>query len=634
MPRYLPINKSQHKYVVGIDFGHAETSAAVCEIEWDVEGGLRESKVLDIDLNIQAREKVITSAICRTDDGVLIGGESFENLDANHGIRLGFKAKPQDANGEQERLMVDYMRTVYQRIRKSLSSILTDNNHVVYIARPSGWNDDRSKELYSQMAMNAKIPLAGLTAESRAAIYYALKWPPIGFKKEITDGAIVFDLGSSTLDLTYLSDHVQPVDYGYNLGASMIDEVVFDKIRDDNPVLHSFLVRYPVYRDAILYEARKFKEKAYGRDPNRPTRDSFLIGTCCENHEEAYNDYGDEIIKMRIKNLAELNDIISKSIQYQEQIENALIDFKEKHIPKYQVTGVLLTGGASRMNFLRPIVSKVFRLTDSKVKIDPDNPSLTISRGIAMLGTADALTTGLVDSLRNQMELKLKEESFHNDVTSDLSKGIAEAAWDVIKKAGEDWVANGKTTDNDELVKKVQSELSTFMYSDELIPVINKTLENCAKKKCEDFRKALNDVISVYSPGREISDNFSIDNDKSMNVINALKSAQDSIAKACADLKNNDWIRHLLAGFIAFFLSILGGLIFDLIFAPSDEDKRRKKVNALFGKRNDICREMTNKIEYSLKSSPHFESHIDTAFRQFFTEYIETNLNNVMIPIE
>ena len=33
MPKLITPSKS-HEYVVGIDFGHAETSACVCKIEW------------------------------------------------------------------------------------------------------------------------------------------------------------------------------------------------------------------------------------------------------------------------------------------------------------------------------------------------------------------------------------------------------------------------------------------------------------------------------------------------------------------------------------------------------------------------------------------------------------------------
>ena len=65
-------DKNKHTYVVGIDFGHGETSAAICPIEWDKDAGQRETKVEDIDLDCAARKKVITSAICHRGDSILI----------------------------------------------------------------------------------------------------------------------------------------------------------------------------------------------------------------------------------------------------------------------------------------------------------------------------------------------------------------------------------------------------------------------------------------------------------------------------------------------------------------------------------------------------------------------------------
>ena len=207
----IPV-KGKHLYVVGIDFGHGETSAAICPIEWGKDAGLRESKVTDIDMDIAARKKVIPSAICRKDGYYYIGDEAFEHVTDNNGIRLAFKQKPASLNGEQEKLMMDYMNAIYKRIRESCTE-LKDGNHIVYIARPSGWVDESCKELYRQMALKAGLPLGGLTSESRAAIFYA-KSPSVNFANEISRGAIVFDLGSSTLDFTYRSDDNKSVDFG------------------------------------------------------------------------------------------------------------------------------------------------------------------------------------------------------------------------------------------------------------------------------------------------------------------------------------------------------------------------------------------------------------------------------------
>lgn len=49
--------KDQHRYVVGIDFGHGESSAAICSLEWETSAGHRENKEEDIDMDINARVK-------------------------------------------------------------------------------------------------------------------------------------------------------------------------------------------------------------------------------------------------------------------------------------------------------------------------------------------------------------------------------------------------------------------------------------------------------------------------------------------------------------------------------------------------------------------------------------------------
>ena len=61
----------------------------------------------------------------------------------------------------------------------------------------------------------------------------------MNFSKEISKGAIVFDLGSSTLDFTYLSDKDKPIDFGYDLGASIIDNAILENmiLKDDDVIL-------------------------------------------------------------------------------------------------------------------------------------------------------------------------------------------------------------------------------------------------------------------------------------------------------------------------------------------------------------------------------------------------------------
>ena len=51
MVQLVKPNKEKHKYVVGVDFGHGETSAAICELEWDKSAGTSEQKIRDIDMD-------------------------------------------------------------------------------------------------------------------------------------------------------------------------------------------------------------------------------------------------------------------------------------------------------------------------------------------------------------------------------------------------------------------------------------------------------------------------------------------------------------------------------------------------------------------------------------------------------
>ena len=99
-------DKNRHRYVVGIDFGHGETSAAWYELEWDKSAGKRESIPHDVELI--GNLKVIPSAINITPDGrCYIGKDAFYECDSltqitiPHGIKtstLGINSRAKIIN--------------------------------------------------------------------------------------------------------------------------------------------------------------------------------------------------------------------------------------------------------------------------------------------------------------------------------------------------------------------------------------------------------------------------------------------------------------------------------------------------------------------------------------------------------
>lgn len=631
MSKLVEPNKARHQYVVGIDFGHGETSAAICELEWDKDAGQRENNVLDLDMDRKARKKVIPSAICRVKGNIYIGDEAFEHMTDNDGIRVCFKQKPQSLEGESETLMIDYMRAVYNRIREA-DDRLTDTNHIVYIARPSGWQDEQAKELYRQMAIKAGIPLSGLTSESRAAIFYA-RSPRVNFSNEIAKGAIVFDLGSSTVDFTYLSDKDKPIDNGYNLGASIIDNVIYEHMILKSDDMKEFIAKYPEYTDSLRFRARKFKEDAYSRNAEIKTTDSFDLDQIILPSEQAYDEYGDVHVKLKIQNLQELNDLIEAKAQYVSKLREALIAYLKENINGKIINGVFLTGGASRMNFIRSMIAETLQLSEEKVKYDKDNPSLTISRGIALLGSADAATSVLVKKLKESIPHLLTDAKLFDPFVNSLSENISKEAWRTVETACNNWIKYGPGTDREELKKKVESSMRSFQ-SNRLNEIVDNTLQSFINKESETIRQEMNKIISRYAPGQEISMTGSVSIGDQEAITRSLRDMTDvinAISKSTGDI-----IADILWKALAAFLWGVFAIPYYILKAifTSDESKRKDKAKDILNKEYEITSNVKNSIRQNLISNRAFKTQVTTALKNYFTAVIDMNLQRVIIPIE
>ena len=66
----------------------------------------------------------------------------------------------------------------------------------------------------------------------------------------------MFDMGSSTLDFTYLREGISPIDYGYDCGASKVEKLMYEDIRNRNEDITPFEQAYPKLISKLLFEAR------------------------------------------------------------------------------------------------------------------------------------------------------------------------------------------------------------------------------------------------------------------------------------------------------------------------------------------------------------------------------------------
>lgn len=486
--------KRQIEYIIGIDLGHGETSAAICPMQWDTAVEQLEPAK---DLDMGGNKKILPSAITILDNGnAFIGDAAFNpEILKQAEVRVCFKQAPKDINGDAEKIMIRFMHEVYKRIRENNKAILTDTNHLVYIATPSGW-DKATQDLYVEMARMAELPIAGVTKESRAAFVRAQHDTTSGLGRNIENGSIVFDMGSSTLDFTYMNKNLPGlVDYGYDCGASFVEKSIFAKKEEENDAIRKFEEKYPKLTDFLVFEARKVKEQVYF-DPSLKVKKTI-------NFEDFIDDEELEDERFRLTFLpGELDEFLREN-GYIKSIENAMIDFKENHISGQNIYGVFLTGGASRMDFIKPLICKCWYVNESQVYRDQD-PSLTISQGVAEVARMDLRTEGMDKGLEDEINAFMNSSRAFDVFVEKFGHDL----WDKVTDDVASVIVGWRDLNVDVSINKLQKDISAATQKSvaEFSSNAAKYVEESIKENTKDIRAKVESIIAVYkSQGVEIT---------------------------------------------------------------------------------------------------------------------------------
>lgn len=564
-------NKKQYEFIVGIDLGHGETSAAICPLQWESQDQQLEAVK---DLEMGGNSKVIPSAITILENGTAyIGASAFSTEVLKKAkVNVCFKKAPVDVNGEQEKLMTRYMKEVYTRIRENNTAILQDGNHLVYIATPSGWNKQQ-QDLYVKMAENAGIPIAGVTKESRAAFVRAQQDATSGLGKNIHKGAIVFDMGSSTLDCTYMNDNnPNLIDFGYDCGASHVEKIIYSQKREECECIRVFEERYPDLVDYLLFEARLAKEKIYF-DPSLKYKKTI-------NFEDFVDDEDLEDEKFKfIFEPGKLNELLETS-GYIKQIEDAMIDFIQTKINGQKIYGVFLTGGASRMDFIKDLVCRHWGVTMEQIHRDTD-PSLTISQGVAEVARIDLRSEGADKDIATAIETIERDNNIFDDFANLYADYITQRVEETVSEA----LADFSSSSNDRSVSDLQRTLKSNIQ----VAVSSPTdaadyLQNAIDTETADVRRKVDEVVQLYSrqgaevaiPQIKVAD-ISVGN---VSIDGIIRQVTDQIAA-----NTTSWLEVGgigAAAFLgAFLLGPLAGIAAAFLagsFGKSEEEKKREAL--------------------------------------------------------
>lgn len=641
-------DKNRHEYVIGIDFGHGETSAAFCPIGWDLAPGDLEA-VKNVDFG--ANRKVLPTAINIQPNGQAFLGEaafSSERL-KKATVEVLFKKKPENIDGEKEQLMIRYMHEVYALIREKSGALFSDDNHLLYIATPSGW-DEKAKNLYGQMAAKAGLPIAGITSESRAAFIKAQLDTSSGLPQYISQGAIVFDMGSSTLDFTYLQSGNAPVDYGYDCGASQVEKIMYAEIREKNKDIIAFETQYPKLVAKLLYETRCAKEGVYF-DPDIRYKKTV-------NFEDIVDDEEFEDSKMKfVFQPGELNHMLEEK-GYISEIRQAMLDFKNYHIGGYPIKAAFLTGGASRMGFIQALIEDCWGLPQDLIYRDQD-PSLTISRGVAEVARSD-FRSGGAGNTKQLLNDIVTESDVYTPFVNSLCDKLSE---EIIGTVGA-CVTNFRDNETDVSINDLQAYIEENISED--LNQVGDWVMECYKEAFENQTKEIRDrldkIVSNYSRQGVRMGNAQVSISSLPNIDMSVIAEQmrqlssnftdggivNGLVTGIAGAAVGGAIAMLLGGPLAWLIgggAILANWFFgeekteeqkrqEALAKDLDHDQRQQVFDEFNNSWEDICNKIQKAVEQSIRSNYTLQRTIQSQSKATIESYVKECIEQTRLMVE
>lgn len=662
------------KVTIGIDFGHAETSAAYC-----LPGETAKTCM------IQKRNSIPSVILYLPDDKKLIGFDAYRELGniaegdtlyPEWEMKLAWKKRPSKMSGNDRMDCTEFMRLYFCLLMDSLkeSMPITEENIEFYLSVPSSWMfktrkdsmSEREKtseeyDAYRAMAVEAGFPEnVSIIPESRSAMVAGRARHHLGDGMEIIKrGILVIDIGSSTLDFTYVKDF-QIKDDGVELGAGLIDQLIMRHSINQSDIKEKILAHfseYPAARSHALYEVRRFKEefclgncvrsrsftilKSDGRLEFKCIMPRGGIEQVIENEQIAY---GLELLSLdNTMGIGSWRELLKQSMRRIQEIWS-LGDSENLGV-------VFVTGGPSKMSFFLDDVKSVF----GNACYRDDEPATTIAHGIALIGRADLDSVLLEKELKEHIAVAKMQKipELSSSILNFMVDSMVKAMWDKMKLEINNF-RFGSPTDLEGRIKKSLEKgisVSTSIYTD-------------VAKQIKDFAGSeISLVVIKITQKYGFSDSSNTMEVTKVKVDNHLKSLEKTLLQS-VDL--NEIIKNALSelDFVeAIILTLFAPIIivgvviagiaegviemfkseeqskYDKIMAEAkakkeDEAKRRKpltpdEINKLkrnfYAKKEDICSKWTAVISEEFKKNK-VEAKMADAIEKTIDAYVEEQL--------
>lgn len=388
-------------YFIGIDFGHAETCASRAP-------GYNGARVSRIPLRRADRveDQKVISAVCQSGNGWQL---VFSEKDyKSPSLREGFKA-PIDILTDNDRdALREFGRLIFSEIRDRIREEAGNDDFEIEIciANPSGWRRDNPNapgEYLRFFRDKCGIPVTLCINESDAALYSRLLHND---NVAVDDTVLIIDLGSSTIDFTAYQNSILKECWGVPVGAHRIEDRIVGRViatnHDDVKNAEELRKQMGINGNLIaalsLY-AREEKEEYY----TNTNRRNYEIIIPMANLVPLPNDDNrrlQNVVNFQL-NMEDFDRDIAGEYEssLKEELDSARIKLRRLNVTPNRI---ILSGGASRMNFVADCVKNAF--PNATINID-QAPAWVVSDGTAQFIKTFEECVAAIESWANDRNL-------------------------------------------------------------------------------------------------------------------------------------------------------------------------------------------------------------------------------------
>lgn len=361
----------------GIDIGDGESAAAAVAEKGAVLpevlilGATRSMLSVVGDLN--GKPVVGDQALLRQSQGV-------------HNIKARFKSRylTDDAASADIRR---FAQGLYDLMKDEFAGVAQPH---IALGVPAGWSDaDRRR--YVGIVSEAGFRNMHAVAESRAAFLFARYDKDIGLSaEELSRPALVIDIGSSTTDFAYIVDGKETevgVFGDKSLGGGLLDQLILEDAVASSPKsgqIRAVFDRYPEWRSICELTARKAKETYFSSEADWAS-DPYVSKAYISADVNSPASLSFSLDSKRMQQLLATPISSLDGLTFPEQLKQCL-ELAAKNTAKHPPELLILTGGASRMNFFQQACRDAF--PNASVTICPE-PEFCIARGLSIAANID-----------------------------------------------------------------------------------------------------------------------------------------------------------------------------------------------------------------------------------------------------